>query len=512
MQRRQFLSRAAQLAGLALVPGVSAMASASSSQASPLVENYQRFHGALAQHPELALFAGVTGDLAGDARIEGRMPKDLNGVFFRNGPGRFDLGGERYHHWFDGDGFAQRWQIADGKVSHIGKFVQTEKIKAENQAGKFLYPTFGSQIERAAVKNSDSMNAANTNLLPLNGSLYALWEGGSALELDPLTLATRGVKSWRADLKAMPFSAHPKVEPNGDLWNFGALPGADQMALYRLNSKGELAQFGMLKIPQLAMVHDFAVSAAHLIFLVAPFDVVRREHSSFLDMHHWAGSGPQARGLRAIVISKADLSVRQIFELPPSMVFHLGNAYDDGDTTRLDAALIDDGKVMQNISRTMRGEARKVRPARSYMAQITLDYRRKQARQERLFGASDFPRVMPQVVAARHRKLALLSQQQRALGDETFDSGFDGVAVVDTDSGKADRYQFGADWQVEEHIMVPRQHAKSETDGYLVGVLQNRRKPQTVLSVFDAAQVAAGPIALAHLDYRAPICFHGNFL
>jgi carotenoid cleavage dioxygenase len=33
-----------------------------------------------------------------------------------------------------------------------------------------------------------------------------------------------------------------------------------------------------------------------------------------------------------------------------------------------------------------------------------------------------------------------------------------------------------------------------------------------VLTVFDAHNIKAGPMALARLPYRAPVCFHGNFL
>jgi all-trans-8'-apo-beta-carotenal 15,15'-oxygenase len=60
-------------------------------------------------------------------------------------------------------------------------------------------------------------------------------------------------------------------------------------------------------------------------------------------------------------------------------------------------------------------------------------------------------------------------------------------------------------------VLVPRKNARSETDGYLVGVAQDARRGQTVLTVFDAARVSAGPMALARLPYRAPHCFHGNF-
>lgn len=496
MDRRQFLSRGVGTGALALGAG-SALADA---------VTFRQFHAALEKRPNLAVYADTVGSLAGSARIQGRLPRDLNGVFFRNGPGRFELGGERYHHWFDGDGFVQRWQIGEGKVSHLGKFVTTQKFVAEQTAGQFLYPAFGTHIARAGVKNNDTINVANTNLLPFAGRLYALWEGGSATEVDPQTLETRGLTTWRDDLKAMPFSAHPKVDADGSLWNFGALPGRDQLALYHLKRDGAVANFGVVALPNLAMVHDFAVSAAHLIFLVAPFDIKNDPKQSFLDMHHWAGSGPNARPLRVVVIAKADLQIRQIFELPPRMNFHLGNAFDDGNTTHLDAVL-HAGDPLRELGGLMRGELQKNDPDRSSTVQLTLDYGAKTVTESRLFGASEFPRVMPQVVGARHRRLAVLG-----VSPDNPDATLNAVHLLNTDTGKADSFRFDAGWQVEEHVLVPRRNARSDVDGYLVGVAQHTAKNQTVLTVFDASRISAGPLALAHLPYRAPHCFHGNFL
>ena len=54
--------------------------------------------------------------------------------------------------------------------------------------------------------------------------------------------------------------------------------------------------------------------------------------------------------------------------------------------------------------------------------------------------------------------------------------------------------------------------ASSRTDGYLLGVVQDTKRAQTVMTVFDASCVSAGQVALARLPYRAPQCFHGNFL
>ena len=511
MDRRQFLAtsmatsaKAALPATLGLGLGLGLAVNSAPARADALT--LKRFHDALKTDPQLVVYADTGGTQSGAAALKGRIPADLNGVFFRNGPGRFELGGERAHHWFDGDGFAQRWQIAGGKVSHIGKFVATQKFSEESSAGQFLYSGFGTYVERRGAKTNDAMNAANTNLLPFNDRLYALWEGGSATEVDPATLDTIGIKTWSPELKSMPFSAHPKRDPDGGLWNFGALPGGNRLALYRIGADGQLRSSAVIAVPKVAMVHDFVVSARHLIFLIPPYDVLEQDGASFAERHHWAGSGPQARPLRVVVVSKQTLQVRSIFELPPHMVFHFGNAFEDGASTRFDVVL-HQGDALDAISGLMHGVRPSNSPARSFAAQITLDYASGQARMARLFGASEFPRVMPQVVGARHRRLALLSSSP---GKQSLI--LDTVNLVDTDSGKADSYRFDAGWVAEEHILVPRANARSETDGYLVGVAQDTRRAESVLTVFDAAKLQAGPVALARLPYRTPHCFHGNFL
>jgi carotenoid cleavage dioxygenase len=495
MQRRQFLKAGLGLATL----GVTGLARADAHT------TYQRFHAALARDPGLAVYANLEGNQQGQAVIEGRFPAELQGTFFRNGPGRFELGGERYHHWFDGDGFDEAWRIGGGTVSHQGRFVETRKFLDESAAGQFLYPAFGTNIARRGFRDNDSGNAANTNLLPFNDRLYALWEGGSATEIDPATLATVGIHTWRDDLRAMPFSAHPKVEPDGTLWNFGALPGGDKVALYRIGADGKVLQAGAIEVPKLALLHDFAVSARHLIFVVPPYDISDDANLSLAERHVWAG---RARGARVVVVAKDTLTVRRIYELPPHMVFHFGNAWDEagGDVTHFDLVL-HDGDFLAAASHLMEGVREPNRPAAHAAMRVSLDHASGKLGTTHLLDGAEFPRVMPQVVGQRHGRLAVLSSDARNAS-----LVLDTVNVVDVDKGRADSWRFGAGWRAEEHVLVPRQGARSETDGWLVGVAQDTNTKTSALTVFDAARVHAGPLALARLPYRTPHCFHGNFL
>ena len=489
MQRRDFLLKSLA-GGLAACLPTSVLAGA---------DTYQAYRAGLARHPRLAMLAGTQNEmLAGEASISGRWPKALAGMFYRNGPARLERGGERYEHWFDGDGMVHAWRMADGRVSHLGRMVRTQKYREEAAADQLLYPGFGTAIARRPIGNNDSVNAANTSALPHAGKLYAMWEGGSATELDPQTLATRGLKTWRDDLTALPFSAHPKVEPDGTLWNIGAVPGVNKLVLWHIRPDGSLARVQLLNVADIALVHDFVVTERHIVLLLPPFSLNRTPGISYLAMHQWQGQ----RAMRVLVIDKADLTLKHTLEMPARMVFHFGNAFDDGDSIRLDATLYQDDQVLQEMAAAMRGVVWD-KSVPSVTSQLTLDLRRGQVREERLLAASEFPRVADAVVGRRHRALFTLIE------DAQHGMGMGGVARIDLDGGKIDRFAFGPDWVVEEHVPVARPDGRGL---WLVGPALDLRRRQTVLNVFDAANLAQGPLAQARLPYAAPLCFHGNFL
>ena len=138
MQRRHFI--ATGTAVTAVTAALGSPAWAKPADAAIFATNVQK-------QPLLAPFAGVddiTGNRdSGPVLLRGRWPAELRGRFYRNGPALMQRGTERYHHWFDGDGMVQQYTIGDGRVSHRGRLVQTAKLKAERQAGRFLMSAQG---------------------------------------------------------------------------------------------------------------------------------------------------------------------------------------------------------------------------------------------------------------------------------------------------------------------------------------------------------------------------------
>ena len=498
MNRRNFIVSVGAVAAAGTLPS-SAFANVAAAASKPL------FSGP----PRMTPLRGFAGQdvMCERAAIEGKLPAALRGVFYRNGPGLFERGvganAQRYSHWFDGDGLVNAWRFTDQGVSHQARFVQTKKFIAEQEANTFLVPAFGSTIKaRVPVRNSDDVNTANTNVIKLGDRLLALWEGGSATAMHPLTLETQGIVAWAPELKHMPFSAHPKVDPDGTFWNFGTMFG--KMVVYHLSAKGDLIKHAVFDAPAGGMVHDFAVTHRHLVFLLPPIGLdvaAMRQGVSIGQAMTWKGD----ESTKVLIVDRNDFSKRRVLEMPSFMVFHFGNAWEQDNVICADFVHSKDMGVMSDwMPRMMRGEM--VVPDKSVPAFVTIDLNRGKCSMTLRDENCEFPRVDPRVVGLRNRNVYYPVGSEHEAG-----YGFSGVMRVDIESGKVDRFDFREDVALEEHVVVPKPGSSREGEGWLVGVGFDVARQQSFATVFDALNLAAGPQALVRLPYWTPTCFHGNF-
>ncbi|WP_372525468.1 carotenoid oxygenase family protein [Piscinibacter sp.] len=470
------------------------------------------FDRAVAANRWLQPFKGIS-DTTQDLRCEslaitGRWPAGLRGRFYRNGPALFERGGQRYRHWFDGDGMVQQFRFGDGRVSHLGRLVHTPKLLAEQRAGRFLYSAFGTDIPSdAPAQGPDSFNTANTNAIEHAGRVLAMWEGGSAFALDPRDLSTQGPVSWRDDLQQAPFSAHPKVDASGHLWNIGTF--RNRVIAWHIDPQGRFvnAQVGESPYPG-GMVHDMAVTAQ---FLVIPLPPVKLHFERLA-----AGGTPEQayefqrdEPLRILVLRKDDITQRRVFELPAQMVFHVGNAYErgDGSIALSFVGASDHRSLVLGAVAVMRGQPAPPRVSSTQLA--VLDMASGRASVESLADAVEFPRVDPRRIGLPTRYLLNASTwMPYAAGRGSL---FHGIELRDLHSGKVDRYDYGEQMVVEEHLIVPKPGASDELDAWLVGTTFDAQRQVTLVNVLEARRVAAGPVAQAALPYWLPLGFHGNF-
>ena len=451
---------------------------------------------------------------SGPLPVQGRWPAALQGSFYRIGPARRELGGVAMDHWFDGDGMLQAFRLESGtaasppRIAHRGALLATPKLVAEEAAGRLLYSGFATALPDAPpLSGPDSLNPANINLLalPQTGSLYALWEAGSALEVDPDTLQARGFKAWSPETRGAPFSAHPRVAPDGTVWNFGYVPGTGKLLVYEIAPTGLLRRQHVLDAPQADMVHDFAITERYLVFLLMPMKFDGQPGlGSPLPHYRWLDGAP----LVALLVDKADWRVQR-FELPGTGLFHLANAWEERGTVQV--RFVAQPEVLHALRHLNVAGAPRVPPAApTQWAHLTLYPSTGQAELAYPGLAHvEFPRIHPARNGLATRFTTLLA---RSPGMDAQVHGFDTVLTLQEGGRAPRRHCYGAGWIAEEHVYIPTHRGAAEGQGWVLGTAYHWPSERTTLSVFDARAVDAGPLASATLPYGLPLGLHGQFV
>ena len=466
-----------------------------------------QFHAALGKNPWLLGYRSVEKPIYTQTSlpIEGQLPPELKGVFYRNGPAQHEHGDLRYHHWFDGDGMVHAYHFDGQTVTHRARMVETEKYLREKEAGRPLTHGFGTALpELERPRSADGLNTANISILKHNGELLALWEGGSAYRLDPETLGTLGLKSWNSQTVGAPFSAHPRVDRDGTLWNFGYAATFGAVILYHISAGGEVLNTGVIAAPDTPMVHDFVITDRHLVLLLAPFRFEKSREGAFLEKFVWRDNEPG----RALIVDKNDLnSIREV-EIPPMWIFHYANAHEDsGGRIIMQAPVYDTPAIMTETFReVMRGN--EIEAAGAKFMSLTIDPTRDNFAQDEITGLnnSEFPRIDQRLQGVRHRYSYTMQSTRLALG-----RGFDRVNRIDHKTGNIQAFQYSDTEMAEEHLFVHRPGSSKEGDGWLLGTSLDVAKQHSTLNVFRADALADGPVARMSLPFALPLGLHGNF-
>jgi carotenoid cleavage dioxygenase len=253
-------------------------------------------------------------------------------------------------------------------------------------------------------------------------------------------------------------------------------------------------------------IHDFAVIDRHLVFLLSPMPINEsklRAGASFAQACEWR---PEL-GTRVLVMDKADLRQRW-YELPPFCVFHISNAWVRADDTielefvaaRTPLSLMAGWSVMAGQYTHREG---------GLLFKLEL-------RSDGTVGLEDFgglegefPTIRASRVGRAHGQL--LMPTRSSTRDRSV-PGFDTLSLVDVTSGGVVSYSFGSDWQVEEHHFIGEHAVDGADDRWIIGTALNVRSALTALVVFDAADLAAGPVAKAWMDQAMPLGLHGTFV
>jgi len=448
-------------------------------------------------------WALVTRDLEGDVApqilsvIHGRAPAGLEGSLFRNGPAKFRRRSGSSTHWFDGDGLMRRFDIRDGRASLTARFADTPKRRTETALDAVVTPGFGTPGDaRARLGSNDDASAANTAVMVAGDKVWALWEAGSPLAMDPSTLATEHFVVLRPDLKAMPFQAHPRYAPDGTIWNVGT--HGERMIVWHMAADGSLIDASVVTLPRASYLHDFTATDRHLVIVLQPW-VFDHGGMPFSSQFAWK---PEM-GTQVLVLDKADLTRTRLYDLPTFSFFHLGDGWADPDgTIRFDVAA---GK---DVTFAMEGaqvlvDGRGIVPGEPAELSLVTLYADGRAEMISSGVTAEFPKANPRFTGS------LRSLTAHTTGETSGRPLPTGLAVHDWSTGRSDAFEFGVGHVVEEVVFVPKPGAVSERDAWLIGPTVNLRSGKTELHVFDAGRVSDGPVVSWSADLALPAGFHG---
>ncbi len=421
-------------------------------------------------------YAPVTDELTEfDLPVEGTIPPELNGWYLRNGPNPR----QATAHWFTGDGMIHGVRIENGFAAwYRNRWVRTDSFKEDFP----LYNADGTRNLRAAVANTHVVNHA--------GKTLALVESSLPYQISN-DLETLGAYDFGGKLVDS-MTAHPKICPTtGELHFFGYGSLFEPYVTYhRADASGELTINRPLDVKGHTMMHDFALTAEHVVFMDLPIvfslDIAMKGES---DMpYRWDDNYGARFG-----VMRRDNPFGEVrwFDIDPCYVFHVANAHDNGNSIVVHAVRYPE------LWRNSGGF-----DADGVLWSWTIDLQSGAVTERQLDDRSvEFPRI-------DDRLATLPARYAVSVGDSY-------LVRYDLTTGDAVEHAFGT---VEspggpgEAVFVPGSGTADESNGWYIGYVYDPARDGSDLVIIDASDFAAQPVARIKLPHRVPYGFHGNWI
>lgn len=411
-----------------------------------------------------------------DLPIEGAIPAELNGWYLRNGPNPR----QATAHWFTGDGMIHGIRLEGGRAAwYRNRWVRSDSFEKDFP----LYNADGTRNLRSSIANTHVVNHA--------GKTLALVESSLPYEITN-ELETVGAYDFGGKLVDS-MTAHPKICPTTNELHFFGYGNIFEphVTYHRADANGELTVNRPLEVKALTMMHDFALTAEHVVFMDLPIvfnlDIALKGES---DMpYRWDDN----YGARLGVMRRDDPfgSVRW-FEIDPCYVFHVANAFDDGKSIVLQAVRYPE------LWRHSGGFE-----ANGVLWSWTIDLESGIVRERQLDERSvEFPRIDDRL-ASLHARYAVAV-------------GANKLVRYDLTSGSAVEHAFGtaaAPGGPGEAVFVPSASGPAdESSGWYIGYVYDPARDGSDLVIIDASDFGGKPVARIKLPHRVPYGFHGNWI
>lgn len=443
-------------------------------------------------------FAPINQEITADTlKVIGELPPDISGMFIRNGPNpQWSPIGQ--YHWFDGDGMLHGVEINNGQATYRNRYIRTRGWNIENEAGKAIWSGL---LEPPQMDNpyGPGKNTANTALIWHAGKLLAVWEGGAPHNIQVPDLKTIGEYSFNNQLTS-PFTAHPKVDAvSGEMIFFGYSFTPPYLQYGIVSAQGELLSTVPIELPMAVMMHDFAITANYTIFMDLPltFNPERMQRGEPMIM--FESDRPSRFG---IIPRHGDNSNIRWFESPSCYIFHILNAYEEGEEVILIACRMNSTTVLMDNSADP-----------DPTANIPLLHRWRfnlstgTVTEEPLDDVpAEFPRINENLVG---RKTEYGYAGKMANSTEPLSEG---IIKYNFRDRKSQIHEFGQGRYGGEAVFAPRPHATTEDDGWLLTFVHDQNLETSELVVINSQDFTSEPVARVIIPQRVPYGFHATWV
>jgi beta,beta-carotene 9',10'-dioxygenase len=445
--------------------------------------------------------------------MTGSMPGWLSGTLVRTGPAKFEVGTQKYNHWFDGLGMLHRFSLSNGEVSYGNKFIQSRAYMHAMENDQISFREFATDPDPELYKyvsqgfEPHGTDNAIVNVVKIKDKILATTQMPLPIEFDPSTLKTIGTFDYEDNLPDGFTTPHPMVDGNY-LYNFNiSLDPPVSHNLYRFDgTKREL----MSTIPSEApsFVNSFAMTERFIIFVEQPYRLDYMKliagGTAFANCFDWHPEEPS----RFWIIDKDDGEILRTFETDPFFFLHHINAYQDQDGFVIDMVTYKDPQIIKALylDNLRTGGSIPVPQARRFRLSLDDD----QVYSEPLRDAFvELPHINDAFNGKPYRYFYGFGGYGSVLAGAQLTYDFaNAVVKVDVSGGPTKI------WQVEgcfpgDPIFVPRPGSTEEDDGVLLSVVLDSDASRSFLLVLDARSMAE--LARADLPHHIPFSLGGNF-
>jgi beta,beta-carotene 9',10'-dioxygenase len=288
--------------------------------------------------------------------VKGQIPEWLSGTLIRNGPGTFEVGEQRYRHWFDGLAMLHKFTIHDCQVSYQNKYLETRSYQAAKQEGVISYSEFATDPCRSLFARITSVfspritDSAKVSVAKIANHFLALAETPIQVEFDPDTLKTVGVFNYEDRLVGQMTTVHPQFDfENNRVFNI--VTHYNQMSHYNLYCmENDLLpkKIASVSAHQPSYMHSFGMTRNYIILTEFPLVVNPLSLLLWLKPYIENFKWKPNKGTPFWVINRWTGEVVGRYECEPFFAFHHINAFEDDDELIIDIDAYPDASIIQS--------------------------------------------------------------------------------------------------------------------------------------------------------------------